>query len=259
MKKGYDPQVIQPYEGGMTRRNFLRFAGLAGATAGLAITGLGCLPVYDLSQRSGPFFTKPVVDTIPTGTIGAIRQSPRWEDIPHSYYKIELDEIDKKNLKITDFVLKKDELEGRGIRLARGREKSLVQLEELNPLISKDVERYPFKSDSFPELNPVEWIAADYIEQIDYPHHRMNISASRSNKKEVWEKIRTICKESSSKSSKNVGLRIYGKFPFIVNLMSLNVHNKEKPFLDKNHEQEHIERAEAYAEKRGLEFVAGTY
>jgi hypothetical protein len=249
----------QNYEGGLTRRNFLEYLGLAGASAGLAMTGLGCLPVYDLSQRSGPFFTKPVVDTIPTGTIGTIRQQPRWDDFPQNYLKIELDEIDKNNLKLTDFILKKDELEGRGIRLSRDWEKVFTKSEELNPLISKEVDRYPFKNDFFPELNPGEWLVADYIEQINYPYHRMGIMANEYNKKEVWEKIKTRCKEGFSKASKNAGSRVYGKFPFIVNFMSLNVHNKEKPFLDKNHEQEHIERAELYAEKRGLEFVAGTF
>ncbi|MFH1062037.1 MAG: hypothetical protein V1747_04030 [Candidatus Omnitrophota bacterium] len=230
----------------------MKYLGLAGTAAMIG----GCIPVYDLSQRTGPFFTKPLEDT---RTIGTIRQRPRWEDTPYFYYKIELEPIDKNNLKLSDFVFKKDELEGKGLRLSRDWEKVFTKSEELNPLITNEVDRYPFKNDSFSELNPGKLLVADYIEQTNYPYHRLGIIAKEYDKKEVWEKTRVRYMDVFEKASKNSKTKVYGKFPFIVNLISINTYNMEKAFLDKNHEQEHIERAEIYAEKRGLEFVAGNY
>lgn len=103
--------IIQPYEEtGITRRNFLRFAGLAGVGM---LSGCMALPVE-------------------------IRRDFKYNDYPETYSVIESETIDKDNLKLTDFIFKKDELGG--MRLAQGRWEKLFATGLTNPSIGSSKE-----------------------------------------------------------------------------------------------------------------------
>lgn len=216
--------IIQPYEEtGMTRRNFLRLAGLAGAGV---ISGCA-LPV-------------------------AVRKDIKYSDYPEVSSLFEMKPINRDNLELSDFILRKDELVG--VRLCHGLEKTFLRKNETNPLMGECTsERGTMWLNQGVPLCE-KHIFMEYIGEKNYPSFHFIILANKFKTIEDFEKARLKIKEIAPKE-KAPPVRSYSKAPFTVNICEFNVRkaNEEYALL------EHRERLKNYAEKRGLEFVAGNY
>lgn len=223
--------IIQPYgEVGMTRRNFMKYVGLAGATAGLGAMG-GCMAL----------------------PVTVMKDIPNWNDYPKTSSMFEREPIDQENLKITDFLLKEEELYG---LKTSGKGMFLEKWEEMLPSMGVSKEYSLLIKQGAPQCK--NWIIGSYLGMIGSSYHKIQIVANEFKTEEDFEKAKKLAKKIGFPLDKKEYAQCpyfyYSKSPFLTAFLPiLSSNDNEYIKLD------HITRSKKYQKLRGLELVAGTY